>query len=104
MATRRQSLDISAIPELSRLADEVRSTGIPRVLRRAGEEIAVLAPLTVPPDRRRATITDRRHSAALEVVARTRGALRGDIPFPGIQAERAATEAAMAEGATPMGT
>ncbi|HLZ25381.1 MAG TPA: AbrB/MazE/SpoVT family DNA-binding domain-containing protein [Ktedonobacterales bacterium] len=41
----------------------------------------------------------RRTAAALAVVARTAGALQSDIPFPGIDAERAAAEAAMAEDA-----
>jgi hypothetical protein len=37
-----QSFDVSAVPELARLADEVRRTHRPRLLRRGGETIALL--------------------------------------------------------------
>jgi hypothetical protein len=39
-------LDVSAMPELARLAEEVRRSRQARVLRRDGEDIAVLAPPT----------------------------------------------------------
>jgi hypothetical protein len=44
MAARFETLDIDAMPELSRIADEVAATGRPRSLRRGGIEIAVLRP------------------------------------------------------------
>lgn len=42
-------IDISANPELLRLAEEVRTSREPRVLRRDSEDIAVLMPVTAPP-------------------------------------------------------
>ena len=50
MAKELKAIDISNAPELLRLAEEVRSSREPRVLRRASEDIAVLAP--VAPRRR----------------------------------------------------
>lgn len=50
MATDLKALDISGLPEVARLADEVRATGQSRVLVRGEEEVAVIAP---PPKRRR---------------------------------------------------
>jgi hypothetical protein len=38
------SIDISTMPDLARLADEVARTRTPRVLRRGNEDIAVLSP------------------------------------------------------------
>lgn len=37
-------LDVDAFPELAALAEEVRRTGTPRVLRREGVDVAVLMP------------------------------------------------------------
>ena len=37
-------LDVSTMPELAALAEEVRRTGTPRVLRRDGEDVALLLP------------------------------------------------------------
>ena len=53
MPAELKSIDISDIPELVRIAEEVRDTNEPRVLRRDGEEIAVLVP--VRPARKRTT-------------------------------------------------
>lgn len=38
-------VDIGGMPELVRLAEEVRATHEPRVLRRGGEDLAVLTPV-----------------------------------------------------------
>ncbi|GAC1559709.1 MAG: hypothetical protein NVS2B7_34200 [Herpetosiphon sp.] len=46
-------LDISSVPDLLRLAEEVATTGKPRLLRRAGEDVAILMPLTSGTLRRR---------------------------------------------------
>lgn len=103
MASEQQPLDITDMPELSRLADEVCQTGRPRVLRRAGEDVAVLVPLK-PAARMRPA--DNPALAALlarlpkdSVVARTAGALWSEIPFPGYDEEQAATERAVADDA-----
>jgi len=39
------SIDITKTPELLRLAEEVHSTGMPRVLRRDDEDLAVIVPI-----------------------------------------------------------
>ena len=53
MASELAPIDISSMPDLARLADEVRSTKKPRLLRRNNEDIALLVPAT-PARRRRA--------------------------------------------------
>jgi hypothetical protein len=73
MASEFSPIDISAIPELARLADEVARTRRPRLLRRGDEAVAVLSPTPVRPARRRAepSIRDPRG-----IAERTAGALR----------------------------
>jgi hypothetical protein len=58
-------IDVSAMPELARIAEDVASTRTPRVLTRGDEEIAVLYP--VSPRRRRGAkpVTDEDIEAAL---------------------------------------
>lgn len=46
-------LDISAMPEIVRLAEEVARTGQPRVLRAADQDVAILSPARPTPRRRR---------------------------------------------------
>ena len=48
MRTAVTTLDISNEPVLVRLADEVRRDGRPRVLRRDGEDVAILMPAPAP--------------------------------------------------------
>ena len=50
MANELQPIDISAIPELARLADEVERTRQPRRLRRGDKDVAVLMPAPSPLD------------------------------------------------------
>jgi hypothetical protein len=45
MATEYASIDIGDAPSLSELADEVRRTNRPLVLRRADEDIAIISPV-----------------------------------------------------------
>jgi hypothetical protein len=52
MARGAVAVDIDDVPELERLAREVHESGTPRVLRRGGQEIAILRPLPAA-DRRR---------------------------------------------------
>src|SRR2546425_13115011 len=52
MAKELKPFDIGNTPELIRLAEEVRATREPRVLRRDSEDLAVLMPLS-PGTRRR---------------------------------------------------
>lgn len=78
---RASSIDVSGVPELARLAEEVRASRRRRVLRRDGEEIAVLAPL--PLGRRRAGgRKPDRTAAALAVVERTAGMFRDAARTP----------------------
>lgn len=41
-----QRIDISTVTDLEALAEEMRRTNEPRILRRANEDIAILAPVT----------------------------------------------------------
>lgn len=45
MARELSPIDITDDPELLRLAEEVRRTGLPRLLRREDEDVAVLSPV-----------------------------------------------------------
>jgi hypothetical protein len=45
MASEYPSVDISHDPELLKLAEEVRATNRPRILKRADEDIAVISPI-----------------------------------------------------------
>jgi hypothetical protein len=45
-------VDITNAPDLLRLAEEVRRSGQPRLLRRNGEDLAVLSPAPTPAKRR----------------------------------------------------
>ncbi len=91
-------IDISSVPELVRMAEDVRATRRPRVLRRAGEAIAVLAPL--PATRRRAVPRPHRSTAAaLAIVERTAGIFRDTVRRPPatIEDETAAFEQAVSD-------
>jgi hypothetical protein len=46
-------VDVDSIPGLAALAEEVRRTGTPRLLRRDGEDVALLMPPARPKRRRR---------------------------------------------------
>jgi hypothetical protein len=48
MAEELVRIDVDDVPELRHLAEEVRETGEPRVLRRDGEDLAVLMPVKLP--------------------------------------------------------
>lgn len=48
MAEQPKSIDISDVPEILRLAEEVRRAGEPRVLRRDGEDLAMVVPMPRP--------------------------------------------------------
>ena len=48
MAKGLKPIDVSGIPELLRIAEEVRATKESRVLRRNGEDLAIVLPLKPP--------------------------------------------------------
>jgi hypothetical protein len=58
-------VDISAMPEVARLAKEVARDGRPRVLREADTDIAVISPAPTRPRRRTRPVTDAEIEAAL---------------------------------------
>jgi hypothetical protein len=72
-----ESIDISKVPELLRLAEEVRTTGEPRVLRRDREDIAVLMPIVQASPRRAgaAKAEASRPAPAAHEVARSRAGI-----------------------------
>ena len=45
MAKEMRPIDISSVPDLVRIAEEVRTTGRPRILRRNGEDMAMVIPI-----------------------------------------------------------
>jgi hypothetical protein len=75
MAREAATIDITGMPDLIRLAEEVARTRTPRVLRRGDEDVAVLSP--APPKRRPKgkQLTPARREAVLA----TAGAWKGHI-------------------------
>jgi hypothetical protein len=57
MAGELRPIDISDTPELLRLAEEVRNTNEPRVLRRNSEDLAIVMPIPKSPTAPRAKKT-----------------------------------------------
>jgi hypothetical protein len=45
MAKEMRSIDISSVPDMVRIAEEVRTSGRPRILRRNGEDMAMVIPI-----------------------------------------------------------
>ncbi len=97
MTIEQQPIDITDLPELGRLADEVRASRRPRLLRRGAEEIAMLVPVVpfvagvitpMPPNPELDALL-----AGLpkdDPVVRTAGALHTDQPFLDHEEEEAA--------------
>jgi hypothetical protein len=52
MARAPRPMDISNVPELLRLVEEVRRNAEPRVLRRDSEDLAILTPVKAAPRRK----------------------------------------------------
>jgi hypothetical protein len=46
MAKELKPVDVSKLPELLSIAEDVRASGVGRLLKRNGEELAILAPVT----------------------------------------------------------
>ena len=94
MTIEQQPIDITNLPKVARLTDEVHATRRPRVLRRANEDVAMLIPLAG------AVLTPMPASSALNAVlagvpaddpvARTAGILHTDQPFLGYDEEKEA--------------
>jgi hypothetical protein len=74
-----QRVDITNLPDLLRLAEEVRSTGSPRVLKRGEEAVAMLTPVAAtPPD------------PALRLLAHRLAGSLADVDIPGWESSKAA--------------
>jgi hypothetical protein len=73
MTSELSSMDISALPELVRLAEEVARTRRPRTLRRGSEAVAVLAPTPAQSRRSRSARPSRDTRSIAE---RTAGSLK----------------------------
>lgn len=84
------AVDVSEQPELARLAEAVRATGEPCVLRRGEEEIAVIVPASPPTEPEQRVSAKRGEKLSREaviardreIVARTAGALKQYVPSP----------------------
>ncbi len=81
MQKETDSVDITNIPDLLRLAEEVRATKQPRLLKRGDEEVAILTPVT-----RSSTAANRR---LLESFDRMAGSL-ATVDIPGWESSEAA--------------
>lgn len=68
-----EPLDISADLNLVRLAEDVAASGMPRLLRRDGEDVAVLMPVSAEPVVRRRTSPRRRTKADHEAFLASAG-------------------------------
>src|SRR5690348_5651649 len=101
-----EAVDVSGLPEVARLAEEVRQSRTPRVLRRGNEVIATIVPVE-PLD---ATLLARRGDRASEgktrgaprppasgVVAATAGIFKSSTPSLSAEELRVAAEEAIAE-------
>jgi hypothetical protein len=76
MARTINRIDISTIPELARLAEEVARSGTPQILERDSRPIARLVPVDRAPRRRR---TKRPAPADIEAARATFGSWKGHI-------------------------
>jgi len=45
MAKEMRSIDISGVPDMVRIAEEVQTSGRPRILRRNGEDMVIVIPI-----------------------------------------------------------
>jgi hypothetical protein len=72
-------IDISNVPELLRIAEEVRITNQPRILRRDSEDLAVLMPVTPSLQRRvKREITEADYEAFLTAAGSWKGLVDAD--------------------------
>lgn len=70
------SIDISQMPDMVRVAEEVQATGQPRLLRRDGQDVALVTPIEArpfpsAPRRRRGRLT--RHDALFDLIGLAAG-------------------------------
>jgi hypothetical protein len=87
MAKEMDYIDISSIPDLLRIAEEVRITKKPHVLRRDNEDLAVLTPIT--PARHKAKRTKADYDAFLAAAGGWKGLVDTDKLIEDIYESRA---------------
>lgn len=92
MAKELTPVDISNTPDLLQLAEEVRRSGQPRVLRRAGEDLAVLSPVATRAKRRSKRVkTEADREAFLSSAGGWRGLVDVDQFLEDLEASRRLT-------------
>lgn len=94
MARAPQPVDISAEPTLVRLAEDVATSGTPRLLRRDGEDVAVLMPLRATPILRRRTARRKKTEADHEAFLASAGGWADLVDSEQLKADIAASRAA----------
>ncbi len=95
MASELSPIDISRVPELAHLVDEVATTGKRRRITRGGRDVAVLQPVAEPNDEQPTSRPLRFPKGS--VVAGTAGIVQYDGPPLTLEEERAAFERGVAE-------
>lgn len=79
MAKDMRSIDISSVPDLVRIAEGVRTSGRPRILRRNGEDMAMVIPIVHSRKRgTRHTRTQADYDAFLSSAGGWKGLVDGD--------------------------
>lgn len=82
-------IDISNIPELLRIAEEVRITHQPRILRRDSEDVAILMPVTPSTPRRvKRELTNSDYQAFLSAAGSWSGLVDSDKLIADIRESR----------------
>ena len=79
----RATIDVAANPELRRVAEEVRNTREPVVLRLEDEDIAIVLPVATPTQRPRRVLTQ----AEIEAVMSAAGSWKGLVDVDKLKAE-----------------
>jgi hypothetical protein len=79
MAQERKPIDVSSVPELLRLAREVRDSGESRVLAQDDEELAVLSPVQAERRRTRKSGVVTRSDSLWDIVGTASSAGPGDV-------------------------
>ena len=77
MAQELESIDVTDVPELRRVAEEVRDSREPRVLRAGDEDVAVVIPITTKRRRNRAR-TQADYDAVLAAAGGWKGLVDGE--------------------------
>ena len=74
-----KSVDVANVPELLTLAERVQQTGEPCVLKRGGEDIAILSPVPEAPRRQRKSGLVTRDDSLWNIVGMARSEGPGDV-------------------------